>query len=53
MNLQFNSHDYVALLTAVANITQDKEKYENKHPYWDELVDIQRRIEYFLLEANV
>jgi hypothetical protein len=53
MNLQFNSHDYVALLTAVSNITQDKERYDNKHPYWNELVDIQKRIEYFLLEVNV
>jgi hypothetical protein len=52
MNLQFNSHDYIALLTAVSNITQDKEQ-ENKHPYWNELVDIQKRIEYFLLEVNV
>lgn len=53
VNLQFNSHDYIALLTAVSNITQDKEKYENKHPYWNELVDIQKRIEYFLIEHNV
>jgi len=37
----------------VSNITQDKERYENKHPYWDELVDIQKRIEYFLIEHNV
>jgi len=51
MNVQFSSHDYIALLTAVANITQDKEKYENKHPYWNELVDIQKRIEYYLVEA--
>ncbi len=53
MNLQFNSHDYIVLLSAVSNITKDKEKYENKHPYWDELVKIQKRIEYFITEHNV
>jgi formiminotetrahydrofolate cyclodeaminase len=50
MNVQFNSHDYIALLMAVSNITQNKKQYENRHPYWNELVDIQKRIEYYILE---